>query len=374
MSDQPILRSDKDKGTIELDFLLILKLLFEKRKYLVKVTFVFILLGLFIAIFSSKEYTSSITMVPQVGGDNQKNVGLAGLAAMAGFNINTNNQSDVLPPTIYPKILNNIEFQKELIYTKIKFSNIPEPVSIFDYYSKDEYKPFNILSVIKKYTIGLPGFILKSLKSNSSDKKITSNSNLLEFSKDEYEVASLIMKKIDLNINEKEGVLRLSVNMPEASASTEFALKVKDLLQKYITNFKIDKLKTNLEFVNDRYKEAKLNFERKQGELASFRDANRNVISSVTRTQEERLNAEYSLLYSVYSELAKQLEQTKIKVKDSTPVLTVVEPAYIPNRKSKPNRVLILIGFAFLGVFVGSGIVIIKNLRNNGFTLFNRSA
>jgi len=100
-------------------------------------------------------------------------------------------------------------------------------------------------------------------------------------------------------------------------------------------------------------------------QLAAFKDGNRNVILASVQTSGERLNAEYSLLYSVYSELAKQLEQAKIKVKDATPVLTVVEPAVVPNQKSKPNRPLILIGFAFFGGFIAVGFLLFKELKNN---------
>jgi uncharacterized protein involved in exopolysaccharide biosynthesis len=145
--------------------------------------------------------------------------------------------------------------------------------------------------------------------------------------------------------------------------STQVVEAARLLLQKYITDFKVDKVKQNLDFIQQRYNEAKRNFEQKQMQLAAFKDGNRNVILASAQTTGERINAEYTLLYSVYSELAKQLEQAKIKVKDATPVLTVIEPAVVPNIKNKPNRPMILVVYSFLGFFFGVvGVFIISFL------------
>ena len=38
----------------------------------------------------------------------------------------------------------------------------------------------------------------------------------------------------------------------------------------------------------------------------------------------------------------------KAKVQEITPVYTVVQPATVPLRASKPNKMMILIGFVFL--------------------------
>ena len=107
-----------------------------------------------------------------------------------------------------------------------------------------------------------------------------------------------------------------------------------------------------------RYDEAKKECEKKQEELAIFNDANRNLVSNVAKTTQERLNNEYTLLFGVYSELAKQREQANIQVKETTPVFTVVEPVTIPTERSKPKRGLICIAFTFLGGFIGIGLVL----------------
>jgi len=59
------------------------------------------------------------------------------------------------------------------------------------------------------------------------------------------------------------------------------------------------------------------------------------------------------LAFSVYGEIAKQLENAKIRVKEDTPIFSIIEPVTIPLEKSKPRRVLILMIWFFLGGVFG---------------------
>lgn len=354
-------------GEIEIDLLELSRKLWDKRKFILKVTAIFAGLGLFVAIFSPKEYTSSVTMVPQVTDNKSKAGGLAAMAAMAGFNLGDMGNSDVLSPTIYPKIMESVKFKKDLMYTKVKFDNIPQEITLYEYYTNDDYQPFNMLGTIRKYTLGLPGVIIKAIKGEESP--VTHRSlPYLQLTPKEVRVVNLISSKVSLVIDEKGGTLNLTANMPEALASTQVVEAARLLLQKYITDFKVDKVRQNLDFIQQRYNEAKHSFEQKQMQLASFSDANRNVVLASALTTRDRINAEYNLLYSVYSELAKQLEQAKIKVKDATPVLTVIEPAVVPNKKSKPNKFLILFLFVFIGGLFSAGLILkndfVDSLKN----------
>ena len=106
------------------------------------------------------------------------------------------------------------------------------------------------------------------------------------------------------------------------------------------------------------YQEAKANFEAKQEEPTRFRDANVNLTFAMVRTRDEKLQSEYSLLLGVYTELAKQKEQTKIAVTETTTILTVIEPVVVPVEKSKPSRAKMLIIYIFMGFIAGAGWVL----------------
>jgi len=78
------------------------------------------------------------------------------------------------------------------------------------------------------------------------------------------------------------------------------------------------------------------------------------VATAVARTEQERLTAEYTLVFGIYSELAKKLEQAKIEIKEETPVFTIIKPVSVPTEKSKPNRPYILGVFVFIGLVIGT--------------------
>lgn len=344
----------------EIDLLEILGRLWRERKFIFKVTFVFLVLGILVALFSSKVYTAQCSIVPQT---SSKSAGgnLSGLAAMAGINLGGGESGELLSPKIYSMIINSVPFQKDLMQVKIKFQEYEEPVPLFDYYTDDKYQKFSLLGVIKKYTIGLPGVIIGALKGkDEKDLPIVEDSTMIESLSEKEDICVKAIKAaISFNLNEKEGYFILAANMPEPLAAAQLAAATQKLLQKYVTAFKIEKVENNLEFVEGRYQDAKREFEAKQQELAAFRDANRNFALEKARTNEERLKTQSDLLFSVYSELAKQREQANIQVKETTPIFTVVNPVTVPIERTKPKRGLICIAFAILGGFIGMALVLV---------------
>jgi len=92
-------------------------------------------------------------------------------------------------------------------------------------------------------------------------------------------------------------------------------------------------------------------------ELAQFQDQNKNISTAMASSEETRLSNNYQLAFTVYSQLAQQLESAQIQVKDDSPVFSIIDPVTIPNARFKPKRVQILIIWTFLGLVVGIGVV-----------------
>ena len=170
-------------------------------------------------------------------------------------------------------------------------------------------------------------------------------------------VREILSGLVSLDVNPKEGLITLSATMSEAHAAAELGQHAQELLQQYITESRIKKAKANLDFIQQRFDETALKYEAAQQKLANFRDRNKNVSLATSKTEEERLSSQFNLIYSLYSELAKQLEQAKIQVKQDTPVFTIIEPVTVPMKKTKPKRPMILMIWLFLGGVMGTGIV-----------------
>ncbi|MDM8160278.1 Wzz/FepE/Etk N-terminal domain-containing protein [Labilibaculum sp. K2S] len=358
----------------EIDLIALAKTLWEGRRTVIRTTLIFMVLGLFIAIFSAKEYTATTTMVPQSSEGGSKLGGsLGGLAAMAGINLGSMGGGSSIPPTLYPKIINSIPFQKELMQTLLSIEGQEKQITFADYYL--EIKKPGLLGTIKKYTVGLPGLMIKAIRGEASTLNLGLDTcNLISITEDEKKLIRILSAQLSLEVNDKDGYVSLSARMPEAKAAAQLAKKAQELLQQAITAFKIQKAKDQLVFVEERYAEKEAVFNEVQNKLAHFRDQNRNVSTAVAQTQLERLQSDFSMASSVYTELAKQLETQKIQVKEDTPVFTIIQPVTIPLEKSKPQRPMILVIWTFLGGIVGVGIVFGKGFLTSMKKQWNVSA
>ncbi|MCG8785883.1 capsule biosynthesis protein [Tenacibaculum finnmarkense] len=346
----------------DIDLLRILKILKKGKKIIIRFTIIFGLIGLFIAVFSAKQYTASTTLVPQTSSSNPGSA-LGGLAAMAGINLGSGGSTESISPNLYPKITESILFKKELLNVPLKFSHLEKEVTYQEYYLK--HQKTNVLSFIKEYTIGLPGKLIGLFKSKEVFVDEVTKDNIYRVSLDEISFFKNIANQLALDINGKEGYVKISFSMPEALPAAQMTEKVKDLLQKSITDFKVKKTKQEYVFIEERYNELKKDFEKKQATLANFRDRNQGLRTSRSKSRLESLQSDYNLTYTIYSELAKQLESQKIKLKENTPVFTIIEPVSVPVIKSKPKRGMIFIVWLFLGIVIGTGVISTKHWIKN---------
>lgn len=60
------------------------------------------------------------------------------------------------------------------------------------------------------------------------------------------------------------------------------------------------------------------------------------------------------------TDLAKQLENARLQVKNETPIFSIIEPISIPVTNYKPNRPMIVFIWMFFGGFIGIGLVLGK--------------
>ncbi len=359
-----IKNNQKAMADEEIDLIVLAKTMWNGRKLIIKIVLVFMLLGLSIAIFSAKEYTASSTMVPQISSNKSKLGGLSSLAAMAGFNLDMNMETSELSPYIYPQIVQSVPFQLELMETPFKFEGIDQPISIYEYYT-DYAKP-NVFSLIMKYTVGLPFVIINALKPDKPEvSPAIANDSLLyspiALTENQELIRKMLADRVTLETNDKEGYVVLNAIAHDPNVAAQVAHKAQTLLQKYITEFKIKKATAQLNFIAERYAEKKKEFQKTQSNLAVFVDRNKNVTSAVARTEQDRLQNEYKLAFEVYSQLAQQLEQAQIQVKEDTPVFSIVKPVTVPIEKSKPNRPMILVIWTFLGGIIGVGWLFVKH-------------
>ncbi|AGA80585.1 GNVR domain-containing protein [Echinicola vietnamensis] len=341
----------------EIDLLALAKTVWGRRKLVFRIVGGFFVLGLLIALLSPKEFTAKGTYLPQTSEGGKAGGSLSGLASLAGINLGGMSGGSEIPPMLYPKIVGSIPFKKAMLTAPLQFEGIDQTVTYQEYY--EEYYSPGFLGYIKKYTLGLPGVIIKAIKGETeAEEVVNKEGEMITVSGEELRHFKRLNGQISISFNDKEGFVELSTVMPEPKAAAQLAKYAEQLLQQEVIAFKVKNAAEQLKFTEERYQEKKREFGNIQTKLAHFRDRNQNISSSVALNQLEKLEAEYNLAFSVYSELAKQLEQAKLQVSKDTPVFSVIDPITVPAEKSAPKRSMILVVFVVLGLVISLGIIL----------------
>ncbi|WP_424963009.1 GNVR domain-containing protein [Ekhidna sp.] len=343
----------------EIDLLELVRVVWFKRLFILKVTGIFVILGLVIALTSNVEYLTESKLLPESQEASKGNLsGLSGLAGLAGIDLSIG-QSGSLTPVLYPEIVNSIPFQKDLIYYPVKFSKLDTTITSFEYFT--EYARPSLLGLIKGYTIGLPGKIKSIFSKEALGSAKETKDGLIYLTKDEHNLIEDFRSRIEVELDPQTNILTVSVLMQDPVACAGLTKYIIEKLTKQVTDYKIEKVKDNLRFIEERYREAENDYRVKQKQIASFTAKNRSLSSPYMQAEYQRLQNELSIVFEVYRGLATQLEQARISVKERTPVFSILEPVQVPLDKNKPKRKLILMLSLVIGLFVSVTAVLIKN-------------
>lgn len=339
----------------EIDLVALMLHIWNGRVLILKTVGVFVVLGLFVALFGTVKYSSTVKLIPEsTRGSSLGSLG--GLASQFGLgNFSAAAEAGSIPTEFYPEIIYSIPFLQTLMAYETHIPEKGAKMSLYEYL--DEKNKSSATSFIKKHTIGL----LKNLRGDEvgyDRESEQSNRMVVLLTKEEYGVIEDLKKRIGVSIGKNPGTINVTVSMPDPLLAADVANKVSQLLSDYIIDYRTDKARVDLIFVEARLAEAKERFEVAQERLALFRDASHGRQTAMAQTEEQRLQSEYDLTFNVYNTLSRQMEEARLKVQEETPVIKIIEPALVPQEKSAPKRKLIMIVCVFLGGFVGLGIVL----------------
>lgn len=353
---------DEDEG---IDLIALIKNLWDGRRTIIIWTCIFIALGLIAALTMQRKYTVKTVMVPQMNSSGSSS--LSSLASLAGFDLGSATSGSEISPLIYPQIVNSVPFRLELLYTPLHFEKVDRPVDMMTY--SQEYAKLTLASVIQGYIIGLPSLLigLPSLLKEAirGDKVIvlpdstSKGPKPLVITKDEEEILEKIAESVSIVVDRKEGFLTLTVRGIEPIQTAELAMKAQQLLQDEVIRLQTEKAQSDLDYIQARYDEAKAEAELYQERLAVITDRSQSMTTTRDRIERDRIQSKYTIANSIYTEMAKQLEQSKMQVKKDTPVFTIIQPVQVPI-KSSNSRTKTLIIWTFFGVVIGCGIVLSK--------------
>lgn len=345
----------------EIDLLELAGKIWDARKTILKWGLIGAVAGIVIAFSIPKEYTTTIKLAPEAT-DGSKVSGMSGLAAMAGINLGSSQGADAVYPQLYPDVVNSVPFTVSLL-------DVPVTVS------KDDDKTVTVRQFLEEDTsapwwsavMSLPGKAIGgvlSLFTSEEEAEGDGAVNTFQLTKGEQAIVEAINARVSADVDTKTSVITLSATMQDPMVSAMLADTVALRLQEYVTNYRTEKARQDLAYAQKLNDEAKAEYYKVQKQLADYIDRNQGIVLRSGQTERTRLENEVSLAYSLYNQTATQLQAAKAKVQQTTPVYTVVQPATVPLRASKPSKMLILVGCVFLAVVAACAwVLFLKDFR-----------
>ncbi|MCL5029026.1 MAG: Wzz/FepE/Etk N-terminal domain-containing protein [Bacteroidetes bacterium] len=158
-----------------------------------------------------------------------------------------------------------------------------------------------------------------------------------------------LIKIIELSVDSRTNSIKVSIEFPDSAASALILSKIVDNLDSYLRQTRRTSASERRMWIESRLKEIKLQLDKSESELTKFKESNRILISSPLLQEEMvRLQREVEINSTIYIELAKNFELSKIEEIKNTPVVNILDPPRTPGFKSWPKKaILIMIAFIF---------------------------
>lgn len=332
----------------EIDLLELFKKLLKRKKTIGIWCGVGLVLGLIIAFSIPREYTTTVTLAPEFNDSKSGAGNLGALAAMAGVGA-TAAGGDAMSPQLYPDIMKSVPFSLALLNIPLTDKEGKRKFTLGEYLENDTESPW--WSVITGAPFQLLGMLTGG--DEEEDTGAFDENGPIRITKDESDLLKTLDGCLDASVDAKTFVITIDVSMQDPVVSAIVADSVANRLKEYITNYRTNKARQDLEYVDKLNEEARETYYAAQQKYANYLDTHQGIVLYSAQTMRDRLENEAQLAFNVFNTTSQQLQRAKAKVQEETPVFATIEPAAVPLKPSAPRKVLILAGFIFLA-FVGA--------------------
>ena len=315
---------------------------------------VFVLSCLYI-ICIPRTYTTTCKLAPEVNGTNNGSA-LGSLASNLGIDFSQMETGDAITPMLYPDLMEDNKFVVDLFGITVKKGDGSLETSYDEYLRHHQESPF--------WAGSMRWFkdLFKKEETASVCSDIEPSPYIL--SKDDDDLCQAIRANIQLSIDKKTGVITISVSDQDPLICKTLADSVSVHLQQFITEYRTNKARTDLDFYRKLTQDAKAEYDSVRRKYNALADANQNVILQRYKSKQDDIENEMVLKYQTYTTLNAMLQQAVSKVQERTPVFSVLKGAEMPLKAAKPKRMIFVAVMLFFATVITAGYVLKGTLWN----------
>lgn len=334
---------DDVKKVKTIDVVLILKKIVEnRRKFYWTIPIVFVVSSLII-LCVPRTYSTSTKLAPEL--DNSKGGGLvSSLASSFGLNMDAMQTSDAITPLLYPDLMEDNKFVISLFDIDVVSADGEIRTTYYDYLRNYTEVPWWSKVI---------GSVLGIFKMRANDEGVLGQGEQdpYNMSKEDDDIASLVRGSVAINVDKKTGVIEIAATAQDKLICKTVADSTRSLLQRYITEYRTNKARVDVEYYQKLAVEAKEDYEQARQAYGNYSDTNTDAVLASVKSKRDDLENEMQLKYNAYSMMVTQLQDAKARVQERTPAFTILKGASVPIKPSAPKRMFFVLGMVLLACF-----------------------
>ena len=318
--------------------------LFSKKFTIIFVTGFFLVLGTVYALYSDKKYTAKLTFVvedQQRGGEALGS--MTGIASQFGFDIGGSSNTTFSQNNILEFLKSRGVVEAALMQTRKV--NKKEDLLI------EHYLHINKIKDLWESDIDLTPVSFHGILTQNNDS---------------------VSGDIWMSIIEDELVVKLQsdeadiINLSYTSVNDEFAkifveALIEQMSEMYISH-QTAQTNNTLDFLSSRSDSVFMELEIAEEEFAKVKDINQRIVKASGRLKELQLMRNVEVLNTMYLEIVKNLEISKLTLLNQTPIIQIIDKPILPLEVKENSKIFLGLLAAFLGGFLSLTFFVFRKL------------
>ncbi|GEM_PF-1095412 len=332
--------SEERTSTVTLKDVIVLinriwKVLFKRKIQLVIFTFIFAIVGYFLASLDAETFDAEVTFVIE---DNDASSPLGNLGGLASqFGVDFGGSSNAFSQ-------GNIE---ELVLSRRLIEDALMTYSVVN--EKEDKLIHHFISISE---------LDENWEENSfAGFTFPDDKDMFTFNHDSImgiAFKSIIFSNVFIDFKNETNIMSLKVRSENEDFSLRLVESLITKLDKFYVSFETAKSQLNLNFISNRADSVLKELQSAELIYADYKDSNFGVKKSKGFLQELRLQRDVQILNIMYSEIIKNLELTKFTSLNQKPLISIIDTPKFPLKRNVKSKVKFFVLFAILGFFIAS--------------------
>ena len=354
----------------EIDIVAIVKKVIKDKWSLLVFFIIFAVLGVAVALMTPRTYSTDVVVAPELSSGSMPE-GLSDIASMVGVDLNNGNKSsvDAIYPQIYPDVISSNDFIVQLFNIPVTTEGAKNSKTYFDHITKDAKKGF------WDYPKTWMGNIVKKITGKKDTTNLADASTVIDpvhLNKVQSDIRDAIRSQVTCVVDKKTNVITITAKDFDRFVSAEVADTVQKRLRNYIIEYRTKKFKQDVAYAQTLVDTAEAKYVKTRNAYTPFAEATTDVTQESFVTKRDEMENNMQMRYTNYTQALQQLQVAQAKLREHTPVFTVIQEASVPFKPSGTPRSLIVLGYVLAGLFFDAIWVLL--LKQKFIHLFRKKA